>query len=56
MPMVSEQTWSGSRPDKHISVSAELHDRIKELAKKQGRSMRGLLELLIKEAEKKSEK
>jgi len=42
--------------DKHISVQPELHERIKELAKKQGRSMRGLLDRLVTEEEKKSER
>jgi len=42
--------------DKHISVQPELHERIKELAKKQGRSMRGLLDRLVAEAEKKVQK
>jgi len=42
--------------DKHISVQPELHERIKELAKKQGRSMRGLLDRLVTEAERKVQK
>jgi len=42
--------------DKHISVQPELHERIKELANKQGRSMRGLLDRLVTEEEKKVQK
>jgi len=38
---------------KHISVTPETHKRLMALAKKQNRSMRATLEILLTEAEKK---
>ncbi len=37
--------------EKHISVSEDMHERLKKLAKKQGRTMRGLLNILIAKEE-----
>ena len=39
--------------ERHISVSEELHARLKILAKKSGRTMRGMLLVLIKQEEEK---
>ena len=41
--------------EKHISVSEEMHSKLRLLAKKSGRTMRGMLNVLISQEEKKQD-
>jgi hypothetical protein len=40
------------KEEKHISVSEDLHNRLKIIAKKSGRTMRGMLAWIIDKEEK----
>ena len=41
------------KSEKHLSLDGEQHLRLKKLAEKHGRTMRGQFEVMLKDAEKK---